>query len=100
VQEPASSHLSTEAQGRLTRASPADLREANRRYAILAPYLAGVRAVDVTTPARTIRDWLARWRAAELVDGSGFAGLLLRLNSSGNRLRKLPETTLASWTTS
>jgi hypothetical protein len=47
------------------------------------------------TPARTIRDWLASWRAAERVDGCGFAGLLSRLSESGNRLRKLPQATLA-----
>jgi putative transposase len=95
MQEPAKGCLRGEARGRLARASPAELRVANRRYAILAPYLAGLPVGHSVTPARTIRDWLARWRAAERVDGCGFAGLLPRLSESGNRLRKLPESTLA-----
>jgi len=95
MQEPANGDLSAEAHGRLARASPADLREANRRHAIVSPYLVGMPVVQTTAPARTIRDWLARWRAAERIDGCGFIGLLPRLSESGNRLRKLPEATLA-----
>jgi hypothetical protein len=95
MQAPAKGHLSGEAHGQLARASPAELREANRRYAILAPYLAGMPVGHSGTPARTIRDWLARWRTAERIHGCGFAGLLPRLSESGNRLRKLPEATLA-----
>ncbi len=93
--ELANGHLSAEAHGRLARASPADLREANRRHAIVSPYLVGMPIVQTTAPARTIRDWLARWRTAERIDGGGFIGLLPRLSESGNRLRKLPEATLA-----
>ena len=80
----------------LARASPDDLQEANRRYAIIAPRLTGEPAAEETTPARTIRDWLARWRAAEQVYGCGYVGLLPRRWASGNRLRKLPEDTLAA----
>ncbi len=47
----------------LARASPADLREANRRQGIINPHLAGMAAaVAATVPARTIRRWLARLR--------------------------------------
>jgi len=80
----------------LSRASPDDLQEANRRYAFIAPRLAGQAAAEATTPARTIRDWLARWRAAEQTYGCGYVGLLPRRWASGNRQRKLPAETLAA----
>ena len=80
----------------LARASPDDLQEANRRYAIIAPRLSGQPAAAATTPARTIRDWLARWRAAEQAYGCGYVGLLPRRWASGNRQRKLPAETLAA----
>jgi putative transposase len=95
IDERANGQLSAYNIGALVRASPADLRAANRRYAILAPYLTGKPVRNATTPERTIRDWLARWRVAERIDGCGFVGLLPRLSNSGNRLRKLPEATLA-----
>ncbi len=95
MQEPANGGVSAETHERLARASPADLREANRRYAILAPYLTRMPVTHAATPARTVRDWLARWRTAQRIDGCGFVGLLPRLSESGNRLRKLPEATLA-----
>ena len=38
----ANGRLNADNNGRLVRASPADLREANRSYAILAPYLTGM----------------------------------------------------------
>ena len=94
VDERANGRLNADNNGRLVSASPADLREANRRYAILAPYLTGTPVGNTTTPKRTIRDWLARWRMAARIDGCGFVGLLPRLSNSGNRLRKLPEATL------
>jgi hypothetical protein len=95
IDERANGRLNADNNGRLVSASPADLREANRRYAILAPYLTGTPVGNTTTPTRTIRDWLARWRVAERIDGCGFVGLLPRLSNSGNRLRKLPKATLA-----
>jgi hypothetical protein len=95
IDERANGRLNADNNGRLIRASPTDLREANRRYTILAPYLTGMPVRNATTPERTIRDWLARWRVAERIDGCGFVGLLPRLSNSGNRLWKLPEATLA-----
>lgn len=92
--EPPPAGLRSEARDRLTRASPDDLREANRRYALLAPRLAGGSWAETTTPARTLRDWLARWREAERVLGCGYVGLLPRRSASGNHQRKLPATTL------
>ena len=42
IDERANGRLNADNDGRLVRASPADLREANRSYAILAPYLTGM----------------------------------------------------------
>lgn len=79
----------------LAQASPADFAEANRRYTIIAPRLAGRPVGDTKTPARTIRDWVSKWRRAERSCGCGYVGLLPKRRRSGNRERKLPEQTLA-----
>ncbi len=50
----------------LAEANRADLREANRRHAIITPYLASVAVPSsarlASASARTIRRWLAQWR--------------------------------------
>ncbi len=79
----------------LAEAHPADLREANRRHAIITPYLAGVAVPSSTASARTIRRWLAQWRLAEISCGCGYIGLLPKWRQRGNRTQKLPEATLA-----
>ncbi len=94
VAEQAQAGISVEARERLARASPDDFREANRRHAIIASRLAGGTSAIGTTPARTFRYWLAKWRQAEQVHNCGYVGLLPRLGQSGNRNRKLPEDTL------
>lgn len=92
--EPPEMTLNAEVQELLARASPDDLKEANRRYAIIAPRLIGQPITDDTTPARTIRHWLSRWREAEQSLGCGYSGLLPRRWKSGNYNRKLPDSTL------
>jgi hypothetical protein len=77
--------ISCAAQERLARASPEDFQEANRRNAIIVPLLTGDAAIATSTPARTVRRWLAH---------CGYVGLLPRLGQSGNRTRKLPEAML------
>jgi putative transposase len=77
----------------LAEANPADLREANRRHAIITPYVAGVAAPSSAASARTIRRWLAQWRLAEQGYGCGYIGLLPKWRQRGNRQRKLPEGT-------
>jgi len=79
----------------LAEANPADLREANRRHAIITPYLTGVAAPSSAASARTIRRWLAQWRLAEQGYGCGYLGLLPDWRHRGNRMHKLPEATLA-----
>jgi putative transposase len=97
--EAASPDLRPSVQERLAQASPADLAEANRRYALLRPRLAGQPDPQATTPARTLRHWHAAWRQAEATFGCGYVGLLPRRQQSGNRERKLPARTLAAMET-
>lgn len=78
----------------LNSASEQDCAEANRRYQIIAPYLFGrSNALHPEVSARTIRRWLAQWKSAEQLYGSGYVGLLPRINKKGNRSPKLPDLT-------
>lgn len=86
--------ISAQARERLARASPEDFREANRRHAIIASRLMGSTPAASATPARTLRHWLAKWREAERIHNCGYVGLLPRCGESGNRQRKLPDSTL------
>jgi transposase InsO family protein len=91
----ASAQRDTSVQERLASASPQHLQEANRRYEILRPHLAGERISGGLAPARTVYAWLRKYRMAEALYGNGFLGLLPRTHQSGNRTRKLPERTRA-----
>jgi len=75
----------------LANASPADFEEANQRYAIIKPWLAGHPANDQSIPKRTIRDWVGKWRKAESRYGCGYVGLLSHHQEKGNRQQKLPD---------
>jgi transposase InsO family protein len=86
--------LHPEAQRRLVEASQADLREANRRAELVRAHLRGVAPADGGVPERTLRLWVARYRAAETAYGAGYLGLLPQTARRGNRGRKLPEQTL------
>jgi putative transposase len=79
-----------EARMLLTRASPAALEEANRRYGLLT---AGPHSQTETSsvPARTLSRWRAQFRDAEVSYGNGLVGLLPKWNSQGNRLPRLDE---------
>jgi hypothetical protein len=76
----------------LRSAGPAAVREANRRYERLRPFLG--EATD-TPPGRTVYRWLAAYRQAERLYGNGYVGLLPRTSDRGNRQAKLPEATRA-----
>lgn len=84
-----------EAASLLTAASEADLKEAVKRYEALRPILRGDSSSGQAVPERTLRDWAAKYRAAELRYGTGFVGLLPLTGKKGNRTRKLPDETIA-----
>ena len=77
---------------RLTQASPDDLQEANRRYALLGKWQS-TDSDSATAPVstRTLRRWQRQFREAEATLGNGYLGLLPRVGTRGNRLKKLPE---------
>lgn len=75
----------------LANASPTDFEEANRRYAIIKPWLAGHPTSVQNVPSRTIRDWIGKWRKAETSYGCGYVGLLSHHLAKGNYQQKLPD---------
>jgi putative transposase len=75
-------------QHRLLLASETDLAEATRRFRIVSRELRGERHDPV--PCRTLRRWMAAYRAAQIERGSGYLGLLPKPNH-GNPVDKLPE---------
>jgi putative transposase len=75
-------------------ASPEDQAEALRRYEIIEPYLQGNLPQHESTSLRTIRDWKAKYLAADRASGCGYLGLLSRRSAKGNRTAKLPVVTL------
>ncbi|MGB5636291.1 MAG: hypothetical protein WBM86_26415, partial [Waterburya sp.] len=72
--------------------SESDCAEANRRYRIIAPYLAGSTR-DESVPKRTFYRWVRHWRQAEQIYGYGYLGLLPQSHLKGNRQSKIPELT-------
>lgn len=75
----------------LAKASPTDFEEANRRYAIIKPWLASHPTSGQSVPRRTIRDWIGKWRKAETRYGCGYVGLLSHHLAKGNYQQKLPD---------
>ncbi|HBQ99296.1 MULTISPECIES: TnsA endonuclease N-terminal domain-containing protein [unclassified Roseofilum] len=86
--------VSSEAWNKFYQASPEDQTEALRRYEVIQPYLEGQKRDNETTSARTIRDWKAKYLAAQEKYGCGYLGLLSHRKAKGNRQRKLPDITL------
>ena len=70
------------------------MREANRRAELVRARLRGAAPADGSASERTLRLWVARYRAAETAYGAGYLGLLPQTARRGNRGRKLPEQTL------
>ncbi|HME58135.1 MAG TPA: Mu transposase C-terminal domain-containing protein [Terracidiphilus sp.] len=75
-------------QRRLLLASEADLAEATRRFHIVSRALRGERHDPV--PRRTLRRWIAGYRAEQIGHESGYLGLLPKPNH-GNPVNKLPD---------
>jgi putative transposase len=78
----------------LLHASEADLRVANHRANAVRQRLSGENPTGAGIPARTLRRWIAGYRAAESQFGAGFIGLLPRTGHRGNLTRRLPEAPL------
>jgi putative transposase len=70
---------------RILHAKKAALLEAKRRYAVISPVLHGEQLVACTTPARTVRHWVASYREAAETLGCGYVGLLPKTQERGNR---------------
>jgi transposase InsO family protein len=81
-----------EISSRLEAATEADFRIANQRAAIVRAHLRGeALPPDSSMPERTLRHWTAQYRAAEVIGGNGYTGLLPQTGKRGNRTSKLPE---------
>ena len=96
LQTSATPSVSTQSWERFYKASPEDQAEALRRYKVIEPYLQGRKPQEVLPEQeRSIRRWIAKYKAAQEQHGCGFIGLLSHRSAKGNRQRKLPEDTLA-----
>jgi len=83
--------LSVQIQECLDTSGPDALAVANRRYRLVQAYQQGQSDRYEGTPPRTIREWVARFREAEVVSGCGYVGLLPRTRDRGNRTPKASE---------
>ena len=80
-----------EAIERFLKASPKMLAEANHRYQVIEPYLQGQKREIETVSSRTIRNWKAKFRAAEQKYDWGYIGLLDNHAAKGNRIGKISQ---------
>jgi putative transposase len=74
----------------MDRATLADLRQANERFAKVMAYLQGEKDRYADVAARTLHRWVARFREAEERLRCGYVGLLSRKASQGNHAPKAP----------
>ncbi len=80
----------------LATASDADLRVATQRFQLVHQFLKGTLTVEESAvPARTLRDWIAKYKRAREQHGRGYLGLIPKTSQRGNRTCKLPEETRA-----
>lgn len=86
--------ISDEGWQKFYQASPEDQAKALHRYEVIKPYLQGKKREKEVISPRTIRDWKAKYLAAQQQEGCGYLGLLSHRKAKGNRQRKLPETTV------
>ena len=91
--------LSRQIQARLLRANKAALNEAKRRYALIEPILHGDPSANDCIPARTLRDWVTKYRAAAQSLGCGYIGLIPNVQERGNRTPRFSEQTVKLLTT-
>jgi hypothetical protein len=76
----------------LSQASEHDLCEGNRRYEVVRGMLGGENAMSgISVSPRTSRRWVAMYKKADALYGSGYVGLLPKTGMRGNSTSKLPE---------
>ena len=83
-----------EAWHKFQQASPEDQAEALHRYETIKPYLDCTPPDTETVSSRTIRDWKAKYLAAQTKYNCGLVGLLSHRHTKGNRSRKIPQVTI------
>ncbi|MEO1560062.1 MAG: TnsA endonuclease N-terminal domain-containing protein, partial [Cyanobacteria bacterium J06632_19] len=71
-------------------ASPANLKEANRKFNIVQAYFQKNTDIYKDIKPRTLRRWVQQFRSSELEYGCGYVGLLPRTTTRGNRKPKAP----------
>ncbi|KAB8334008.1 DDE-type integrase/transposase/recombinase, partial [Scytonema tolypothrichoides VB-61278] len=71
-------------------ASPASLKEANRKFNIVQAYFQRHTDIYKDINARTLRRWVQQFREAEASYSCGYVGLLPRTHQQGNRQQKAP----------
>jgi len=74
-------------------ASPAHLKEANRRFHLVQAYLEHQPDVYKDIALRTLRRWVKQFREAQANYGCGYVGLLPKIAQRGNRTPKAPTAT-------
>jgi putative transposase len=90
-----------EVKAQMDAASEADRRIANERFRLVMAYLQKDRdqIAAASFSDRTIRRWVANFRAAEASFGSGYVGLLPNTSRRGNYRPKAPEASRTLLTT-
>ncbi len=78
----------------ISEASPKELEEASRRVEFVSRYLAGERFPKEIIPERTLYNYLADFRAAESLYGSGYLGLIPNFHGRGNRKPRFDDVVL------
>ncbi len=83
--------VNQEATDLMLAASPADLREANRRFQKVMAYLQSEKTLSGDISKRTLSRWVKQFREAEIQYGCGYIGLLPLTRQRGNRTPKAPK---------
>jgi putative transposase len=82
IRDPDSIPEHPEVAERVRAAGPNEIRVANKRFKMIQPYLDGRTSRDMS---RTIRRWIASYKAALKQFGNGLVGLYPRTSLQGNR---------------
>lgn len=90
----ADSTLAKQAQQIIMNASSQDLDMANNKADIVKQHLCGDKE-KITTPERTVRDWVRKYKLAEQMWGQGYIGLIPKNSKKGNHTLRFSETVVA-----